>query len=89
MAESSVQVKEAIPVEFASIEEAAEFWDTHSVADYWDEFTDVDIEVNLPRRRQVRIEPTLWDKIASQAHAKGISIETLVNLWLSERLTSS
>jgi len=28
--------REPIPRHFKSIEEASEFWDTHSLADYWD-----------------------------------------------------
>lgn len=33
--------RDPIP-KFASDEEAAEFWDTHSVADYWDEMEHLD-----------------------------------------------
>lgn len=28
--------REPIPKHFKSVEEAAEFWDTHDLADYWD-----------------------------------------------------
>ena len=31
-----MQERDPIPENFASIEEAAEFWETHSLADYWD-----------------------------------------------------
>ena len=63
-------------------------WDTHSFADYWDEAIDVEIEVTAPRRRRVAIEPELWEKIAAQARAKGITVETLVNVWLAERVAA-
>jgi len=33
-----------IPEEFASYEEAAEFWDTHDTADYPDSFETVGVE---------------------------------------------
>ena len=82
------RVKEPIPENFESIEAAAEFWDTHSVADYLDEMTEVQIEVTAPRRRRVAIEPELWEKIAAQARAKGITVETLVNVWLAERVAA-
>ncbi len=49
-----------------TIEEIAEFWDTHSLADYWDQTYEVQFEV--------------------EARARGILPETLVNLWLVERL---
>lgn len=35
-----------LPKEFASFEEAQEFWDTHSAADYWDEMHDVDLQLS-------------------------------------------
>lgn len=39
--------REPIPESFNSIEEAGEFWDTHSLADYWDQTREVEIEVAL------------------------------------------
>ena len=39
-----------IPESFASIEEAAEFWDSHSTADYDDLMHDVHFDVNIQRR---------------------------------------
>lgn len=39
--------KESIPEEFENIEEAGEFWDTHSLADYWDQTQEVHFEVDL------------------------------------------
>ena len=36
--------KEPIPDQFDSFEAAADFWDTHSLADYWDETSEVEIE---------------------------------------------
>ena len=40
-----------IPEEFASYEEAAEFWDAHDTTDYPDSFETVAIETELKRRR--------------------------------------
>jgi len=34
-----------LPEQFESVEEAADFWDTHSLADYWDQVHEVEIEV--------------------------------------------
>jgi len=80
------KARDPIPEEFESIETAAEFWDTHSLADYWDQTHEVEIEVAAKRRRRVTIDPELWEQVAARAQAKGISTETLVNLWLAERL---
>lgn len=75
-----------IPESFASLEEAAEFWDTHSVTDYWDEMEEVEIEVRIPRRKRVALASGIAKQMDSVAQKEGISVETLVNLWLAEKL---
>jgi len=69
-----------------SYEAIGEFWDTHSSADYWDQGYEVEFEVTIPRRRRINIEADLFARIAEEARRRGISAETLVNLWLAERL---
>ena len=39
-----VNSKDNIPDHFNSLEEAGEFWDTHSAADYWDEMQEIEME---------------------------------------------
>jgi len=70
----------------STIEEIAEFWDTHSLADYWDQTHEVEFEVRIPRRRRITLDPDIYAQIQSQARSRGILPETLVNLWLGERL---
>jgi len=83
----SDKVRDPIPDQFATIEEAAEFWDTHDLADYWDLTEEVDFEVNLQRRRYlVALDPELAEGLAREAQRRGLSLETLLNLWLSEKL---
>jgi len=67
-------------------EEIANFWDTHSLADYWDQTHEVEFEVRAKRRRRVTLAPEIYARVEAQARARGISPETLVNLWLVERL---
>jgi len=69
-----------------NLEEIADFWDTHSVADFWEQTKEVEFEVRASRRRRITIEPEVYTKIQSCARQKGILPETLVNLWLVERL---
>jgi hypothetical protein len=71
-----------------SIEEIAEFWDTHSVADYWDQTSEVEFEVRAVPRNRVVVDPDVYRKLAEQAHRRGVLPETLVNLWLAEKLQS-
>lgn len=77
-----------IPESFTTIEAAAEFWDSHDVSDYEDLTKEVAVTVALNRKRLlIAIDPDLAGKIESEAERRGLSTETLVNLWLSERIT--
>ena len=70
----------------STLEEIADFWDTHSLADYWDQTHEVEFEVRARRRRRVTLAPELYTRIEAQARIRGVQPETLVNLWLAERL---
>jgi len=79
--------RESLPEEFRSIEEAAKFWDTHSLADYEDLQSDTDFEVGLKSEKNYfAVEKELSADIDKLAHIKGILPETLVNLWLREKI---
>jgi len=69
-----------------TLDEIADFWDTHSLADYWDQTQEVDFEVRAKRRRRITLDPDLYARVEAQARERGILPETLVNLWLAERL---
>lgn len=65
-----------------TLEEIADFWDTHSLADYEDETYEVEFEVRAKEKRRVTLDPDVYDLAVAQAQARGISVETLVNLWV-------
>ncbi len=67
-------------------EEIAEFWDSHSLADYWDETHEVEFEIRAKRRRRITLDPQVYAELEAEARARGVLPETLVNLWLAERL---
>ena len=69
-----------------TLDEIADFWDTHSLADYWDQTREVEFEVRAKRRRRITLDPDIYMDIESCAAARGLLPETLVNLWLAERL---
>jgi hypothetical protein len=75
--------------EARSVEEIADFWDTHSLDDYWDQTHEAEFEVKATRRRRVTLEPEIYKGIETQARRRGVRPETLINLWLAERLQSS
>ena len=65
----------------------SEFWDTHDLGDYWDQTKPVDFEVAVQSEATYfPVETSLCDKIARIARKRGISPETLLNLWLQERI---
>ena len=87
MNESNEQGNEITSVSKArSLDEIAEYWDTHSLADDWDELPDVELEVRLVPRKRIVVVPELYEKLESRARQQGVSPETLANLWLAERL---
>jgi len=69
-----------------TLDEIADYWDTHSLADHWDQTREAQFEMRAKRRRRVTLDPEIYSQIEAQARTRGISPETLVNLWLVERL---
>ncbi len=68
-------------------EEMADFWDTHSVADYADSLTEAEITFDpLARRTFVGVDPELFAELCQIARQRRISPQTLVNLWLGQRV---
>lgn len=79
--------REPMPDRTADIEAIISFWDTHSTADYEDEMEDTALEFDLQEEvYTVALVPDLANLLAHKARAKGVATETLVNLWLAERL---
>ena len=56
------------------------------IADFWDQTQEVEFEVRAKRRQRVTLDPELYARIEAQARVRGISPETLINMWLAERL---
>ena len=77
---------EPVP-ETMNVEDSAEFWDSHSVADYPTEVVDLEFELH-GSSRYIAIDGELLSQLESRAAERGISLETLVNLWLQERLSA-
>ncbi len=67
-------------------EEIGEYWDTHSLADHWDETHEVEVVVRAKRRHRVALDPDIYTRVEAEARARGILPETLINVWISERL---
>lgn len=77
-----------MPEHFATLEEAAEFWDTHDSGDYEEYFVDVEVEVDLKKRSLV-VDGKLYDEVRAVAKKKRVPLEKLVSRWIKEKLRSA
>ncbi len=81
------KVIDPIPEEFASYEEAAEFWDTHDTTDYLDSFETVSVKAELKSRRyEIEIDADLMPALSKQAHSRGVKVSNLVSEFLREKI---
>ncbi len=70
-----------------SYKEIGEFWDTHDLADYWDQTEPVEFEVNIQSETTYyALDRQLAQKLAKVAEERGVSAETLLNMWVQEKL---
>ena len=72
-----------------SYEEMGAYWDEHDLGDVWDRTQPVEFEVDLKSvKHYYPVDRTLSDKVTRIAREQGISPETLVNLWIQEKVGS-
>lgn len=87
--EEDMKTDKQIP-KHKNYEEMADFWDTHSLADYWDQTEPAEFEVSEPLRHSylIPVDRELLIRISRLAHHRGVSIETLTNILLEQRMES-
>jgi hypothetical protein len=67
--------------------EIGEFWDKHDLIDYWEETAPYEFEVDIQSEvTYYAVDNELSEKIRENARRRGISPDTLLNLWLQEKL---
>ncbi|HYH84692.1 MAG TPA: CopG family antitoxin [Pyrinomonadaceae bacterium] len=70
-----------------SYKEMGEFWDSHDLADYWEQTEPADFNVEgLSEATYFPVETTLSVRLVSIAKQRGVSPETLLNLWVQEKV---
>ncbi|MCU0502130.1 MAG: BrnA antitoxin family protein [Anaerolineae bacterium] len=70
-----------------TLEEMADFWDTHSLADYDAQTYEVEMTFDpAARRTVVSIEPELMADISKVAQKRRVSSQTLINVWLRQQV---
>ncbi len=73
--------------DFKTLEEAADYWDTHSFADHLEDTEPVEIEVYLDKHRIfLEIDPDISEKLKKIAQKKGQSYDKLINSWIREKI---
>jgi len=65
-----------------TIDIMGEYWDTHDFTEHDTEAPDVDFKVVCA----VPVEVDLFSQVEQQAHLRGVSAETLINMWLQQKL---
>ena len=83
------QAPSLIPA-FGSIEEEAEFWDTHDSTDFEGEWEPVDVEVSPSLRNRffvrAEVDQTTLRRVRELARAQNLETGDLVRRWIEEGL---
>ncbi|MEQ8188767.1 MAG: CopG family antitoxin [Candidatus Eremiobacterota bacterium] len=70
-----------------SYKETGEFWDSHDLGEFWDKTEKADFEVDIESNiTYYALDNNLSTQIQSISRQRGISPETLINLWIQEKL---
>jgi hypothetical protein len=70
-----------------SYQAIGEFWDRHDLGEFWDETEPAEFTVDI--RSEVTyyaVAADLSQKVRSLAEQRGVSAETLLNLWVQEKV---
>jgi CopG antitoxin of type II toxin-antitoxin system len=73
-----------------SYQAIGEFWDTHDLGEFWEQTEPAEFVVDI--RSEVTyyaVEADLSLKVRSLAEQRGVSAETLLNLWVQEKVTEA
>ena len=85
----SQQPKSTFPT-FKSVQESAEFWDTHITTEFEDEWQPVEVEVAKPLGRTffvtVELDEASFERLRAAAKRTGVGADELAKTWLLERL---
>jgi hypothetical protein len=70
-----------------SYEELSEYWDTHSLADHWDQTSPAEFDLDVTSSAlYFPVDRLLAQKLRSVASSHGVSAEALLKLWLEEKV---
>jgi len=82
--------RDPLPEEFASEDEAGDFWDTHSIADHEEYLEPVDADVDLRARHfEIEIDERTFMALSARAKVAHRSVKDLVTQILTNALATA
>lgn len=67
--------------------EIGDFWDTHDISDFWDITKEASFEVDIESEvTYYAVDRILSEEIQAIALKRGVAADTLINLWVQEKL---
>ncbi len=71
----------------SSYTEMGEYWDRHDLADIWENTKKADFEFIAEQQvTYFAVERSLSEQLRAIAASQGISADTIVNLWIQEKM---
>ena len=70
-----------------SYREISDYWDTHDLSEHWDKGKDAHFDVDIKSEvTYCALERDLSEKVRTVAKRHGVSSDTIVNMWVQDRL---
>lgn len=82
--------RDPIPEDFQSEDEAAEFWDAHSLAGYEEQLESCEVDVDLQKRHfEIEVDEEVFKVLSERARSSHKSIKDLASKLLQENLPTA
>ncbi len=70
-----------------SYNEIGDFWDSHDLSNFWEKTKKAKFEVDIKSEiTYYCLDKKLSEQVQSIAQRRGVSADTLINLWVQEKL---
>lgn len=70
-----------------SYAEIGEFWDSHDLAAFWDKTKEASFDLKIESEvTYYAVDMELLERVQVLASRRGITADTLINLWVQEKL---
>ena len=84
MAENRTKLSKA-----TSYSEIGAYWDSHDLADHWDQSSEAHFDVVIESSRTYfAVKQALAEKLRALARTRGVSAEALLNDWVAEHVAA-